>query len=419
MKNISKIISDFKDIVFPWRKQVRESKKQIEELQDHIKKLYDLDDKITINKNKIEELTLYTQGLFSEKHELIIEDREKLEELKLYTQKLFSEKHELIIEDRKKIEELDMYTQKLFSEKHEMIIKNQREMEELSLYMQKLFTEKHEMILEDRKEILNIIRKNIIEFYRKNPDDTKVMEVEFLENNDVQMYPYDWTREYEKSNFECFQDADGYFWVDYKGKKLFFPLTFSEEMVKNYYTFLLMEQDDRSPHKYFGKDFVVNESDVFVDVGAAEGMISLDIIDSVKRVIIFECDNNWLNALHKTFEIYGEKVEIIPKFVGNTSSDKEIKLCDVLDKAEKYIFKIDVEGNEMRVLEGMKGIQLNAESKILICCYHNQVDEKLIVEYMDREDMEYEFTDGFLLSVWGGYEEPYFRRGICRAYCKG
>lgn len=57
----------------------------------------------------------------------------------------------------------------------------------------------------------------------------------------------------------------------------------NEKEVAAYYKSVLMEQDEDSPHKYLTKDFNVENSDVVVDVGVAEGNFSLDIIDRVKK----------------------------------------------------------------------------------------------------------------------------------------
>ena len=59
-----------------------------------------------------------------------------------------------------------------------------------------------------------------------------------------------------------------------------------------------MEQDKRSPHFYGIKENILPQT-VFVDVGAAEGLISLEIIEKVKEVYIFESDTAWVNALKK------------------------------------------------------------------------------------------------------------------------
>lgn len=48
---------------------------------------------------------------------------------------------------------------------------------------------------------------------------------------------------------------------------------------------VLAEQDDRSPHLYFANYVKVKEGSVLLDVGAAEGLITLLNIDKIKKHI--------------------------------------------------------------------------------------------------------------------------------------
>ncbi len=70
----------------------------------------------------------------------------------------------------------------------------------------------------------------------------------------------------------------------------------------------------------------VKDNDILSDIGAAEGNFSLSVIDKVQHVYLFETDNDWIEALEKTFEPWKEKVSIIHKFVGNKDTDTCITL---------------------------------------------------------------------------------------------
>jgi len=364
---------------------------------------------------QIEELRLYVGDLYHEEQEISVANQRKLDELELYAQRLFHEKHEMILEDRKKIDELELYAQRLFHEKHEMILEDKKKIGELELYAQRLFHEKHEMILEDRKEIQELVRKDLLRFYAGKEFGDKAEAIEFLKSNPLQMYPYSWTKEYEKMPVECFRE-DEWLYVLHKGKKCFFPLKYTEEQAKEYYRFLVMEQDKQSPHFYGIRENFMSGT-TFVDVGAAEGIISLEVVDKADKLYLFECDADWVEALRKTFAGYEDKVRIIEKFVGDETIDSKVRLYDVLREKGPYVIKIDVEGHEAEVLRGMRGMKMEKGSCILICCYHHQEDEEFITDYMKKQEMSYSFADGYMLSTWGGYREPYFRRGICRAYC--
>lgn len=366
-------------------------------------------------KQRIEELQTYAESLFHEKHEMILEDRKKIEELQIYAESLFHEKHEMILEDRKRIEELQIYAESLFHEKQEMILRDRKKIGELQIYAESLFHEKHEMILEDRQEIRELVKNNILRFYADKDLDDKTEEIEYLKKNPLSMYPYNWTDEYRKLSVECLQEG-GWFYILHHGKKMFFPRKYTEEQVKEYYRFLMMEQDKRSPH-FYGINKSILPQTVFVDVGAAEGLISLEILEKVESEYIFECNPDWVEALRKTFAGYENKVHIIEKFVGDVTTENEVCLSDIFSEKKLYVIKIDVEGYEAKVLKGMCGINMSQGSSIMICCYHNQNDEEFITDYLKEQDLSYSFSDGYILSTWGGYCEPYFRRGICRAYC--
>lgn len=44
-----------------------------------------------------------------------------------------------------------------------------------------------------------------------------------------------------------------------------------KEKAETYYRYILLEQDEKSPHRYLTSEFDVSEGDVVVDVGVAEG----------------------------------------------------------------------------------------------------------------------------------------------------
>lgn len=288
--------------------------------------------------------------------------------------------------------------------------------EELRKWAVALFHEKHEMILADRREMLWLLRTDILEYYSNREttnEENKVLD--WLRENPVQMYPYEFTKKYVNHIADIFDDSVGHHFIIHKGKKLFFPDSFLLSQINDYYYFLLMEQDLNSPHAYFNENFVINKEATFVDVGAAEGLITLEYMDCVPRGIVIEYDTEWLNALNNTFQLYKNKISIIPKLCSNDSGIGKIMLKDVLEDGGIYTIKIDVEGMEMEVLEGLKGVCLKAGSQLLICAYHTQVAEKEICTFLDFNNISYSHSDGFILSTWGGYREPYLRHGLIRA----
>ncbi len=191
---------------------------------------------------------------------------------------------------------------------------------------------------------------------------------------------YDFKDKYKKLNIKVIRDTNkDLFYVMHNDKKMYFSRKFnSVEEVQQYYKSICIEQDKYSPHRYLNNNFNVNYNDIVVDLGAAEGNFSLEIIDKVKKLYIFECDDLWIEALKATFEPYKDKVQIVKKYVSNINSKKTITLDKFFkDKTQKVDFiKMDIEGEEPNALEGgMNLLKNNPNMKLAICAYHNIDDE--------------------------------------------
>lgn len=93
------------------------------------------------------------------------------------------------------------------------------------------------------------------------------------------VFPYSYTEKYEDMTVAVSRDNDGYPYVIHNGNKLFGPKEWSDEKWCSYYIGLLMEQDKKSPHCYLNSDVALRKNDVVADIGAAEGIFALDIID--------------------------------------------------------------------------------------------------------------------------------------------
>lgn len=88
-----------------------------------------------------------------------------------------------------------------------------------------------------------------------------------------------------------------------------------------------MEQDEQSTHNY--KLNIVKDNKnikIVAEVGSAEGFMALDLIDWVDKVYLFECDEEGIEALNKTFENYKHKVEIVKKYICATNNKDSITL---------------------------------------------------------------------------------------------
>lgn len=330
-----------------------------------------------------------------------------------------SEKHEMIMHEHERIdnhshqkcEEDIRELYRLVSEKHEMIMHEHERIDNHSY----LFSEKHEMIMADRKEIAALSKFALLGYWeprQKNRDEEMV--IDFLKNHELQMYPYEWTDEYKKLEIEIKEDED-WLYVMHRGKPMYFPRRFTADMAREYYRFLLMEQDERSPHRYFTEEFCVeNAVGPWIDCGAAEGMITLEHVENFENAYLIENDIGWVEALRKTFANY-KNVTVIDKFLCDYDSDKTLKLDSIIEDGKRCVIKMDIEGSELDALSGLTAKRLRVGSMLAVCAYHRQTDLENIIDYMKENSITYTVSDGFILSTWGGYKEPFLRRGMVRA----
>ena len=193
--------------------------------------------------------------------------------------------------------------------------------------------------------------------------------MEYLRYSLISQINYSFRNKYLTQKIKLTKDkSNGLFYVNHKGKRLYFKRELSKSAIKDLYRCLCIEQDKDSPHSYsFGEMSFQNE--IVADIGAAEGIWGLSLIESVKTLYLFECDEGWIEALNLTFSPWKEKVRIINKYVSDNSEEVMLK------GAEKMI-------------------QNGVLKKIIVCSYHRPNDEKMISEMLG---------DNYLLSISKGY----------------
>jgi hypothetical protein len=171
-----------------------------------------------------------------------------------------------------------------------------------------------------------------------------------------------------------------------------------------------MEQDTHSPHRYV-KDISRLKGKVLLDVGAAEAIFSLDVIELVSHVYLFECDDVWIEALNATFAPWKDKVTIVRKYVSDTNDENTITLDRFFeDKDKKNLFlKMDIEGYEQAALRGASNLLKEAHDiDFSICTYHKKNDAVEIAGILNSFGFDCEQTEGFI------YFEKDFRKAIIR-----
>jgi hypothetical protein len=267
------------------------------------------------------------------------------------------------------------------------------------------------------------LRKNTITLLQeelKTIKDTEKQEIlDYLKRHLFLFSPYlyDFTNKYNMKNIKVYIDIDyDMKYILYYNKRLYFPVTWDKEMIQNYCNWLLIEQDIDSPHKYEYSEFQVQKDDVVADVGGAEGIFALSVIERAKWVYIFEYDTQWTKALKMTFSPWKEKVTIINKYISDVIDDNCTTLDDFFHHGEINFIKADIEGAEIKLLIGAKTILSIAKKlRIAICTYHNQNDANEINSHLQENGFYTEYSKGYILPRGFNACPPYLRRGLIRA----
>lgn len=279
-------------------------------------------------------------------------------------------------------------------------------------------------IIKTRRDIhLSILRKKILRYYAglpKNKITKELLQIlNYLRENSLRVFPYSFADKYNHSRIKVFFDKDvGMRYVLFGKNKLYFKRQWSENRIKGYYKGLLIEQDIHSPHRYVTEDFFVDKNDIVADVGAAEGIFALSVIEEVKNIYLVEPDVEWIEALRETFAPWKEKVQIINKFASNRDDEKNITLDSLFKNKEGIDFlKIDVDGTEPELFEGAyKFLSTWKQLKIALCVYHKQDDEIKYSELLVNKNFTVSYSDGYMLYFFDkNFRPPYLRRGVIRA----
>lgn len=263
-------------------------------------------------------------------------------------------------------------------------------------------------------------KQDVIMRYRNSRDPEITSILAYLKQNDLQVFNYEFAQKYNALNFDIQFDKNcSMYFVCHGGKRLYFAKSLKDkEEVADYYRGVLMEQDPESPHRYTDENFCVEDGDVVVDIGVAEGNFSLQVIDRVSRLYIIESDDGWIEALEETFKNYKDKVVIFKKFVTSLDSGKYATLDALIEEPVNFI-KMDIEGNEWDALLGAeKLISQSNNLKCAICAYHGDFDEILIKNAFEKYEMETSVTPGYMWYP-DTNRQTYVSTRLCRGIVRG
>lgn len=233
----------------------------------------------------------------------------------------------------------------------------------------------------------------------------------FMGKHGLTPYPYDYMLQYKRKSVQIQYDTVlNLPFILHNNKRLFFPTGYSEEKLTKIYLDLLIEQDINSAHRYV-KDYSELAGKTLLDVGSAEGLFSLDTIEYVDRVFLFECESQWIAPLKATFAPWNEKVTIVKSYVSDHSGRNIITIDGFLKdkRIENLFIKMDIEGAERPALAGaMTTLQKGKNIDLVICTYHSKNDPEIISNFVSNLGYTFAFTPGLI------YWNKGFSKGVIR-----
>lgn len=268
-------------------------------------------------------------------------------------------------------------------------------------------------------------RKAILNYYKSNKAAKQDKDIEaalkYIRKKGIHIFPYPFIEKYTPGKIKIHKDKEcGLKYVIHNGKRLYYPRETRTMDFQSQYSFLISEQDKQSPHCYETDTFGIEEGDILFDIGAAEGIYALNVIEKIKKVYLFEVEERWIEALRQTFKPWADKVEIFNKYMSDTDSENTAKI-DTLVKDLKdgsLLLKMDVEGAESSVIDGAKETLTsdNFKVKAVICTYHNKEDHEVLSKKMKGLGYNVETSKGYMLFEHEKRIAPYFRHGLI--YCR-
>lgn len=266
-----------------------------------------------------------------------------------------------------------------------------------------------------RKKISRYILKiKILQFVSSKEGTKFKLEGNFISRFGLSIFPYPFQLDYNVNNVNIHFDKEFPYFI-YKGKIVFLPKSWSLDKLKSYANSVLLEQDFRSPHCYQTSLFELDQNDVLLDIGCGEANFSLENIQIVKKVFLFESNQLWIPTLEKTFYNWKEKVVYSNLRMGFDSIDfsfvKEWEFQNI-------VLKIDVDGGEREVLRFLDPLLVNFKSiKVAICTYHQNRDASDFEYWFKSRGFNTQFGEGFMVFYYDKeIEKPYFRPGVLFAY---
>jgi FkbM family methyltransferase len=202
--------------------------------------------------------------------------------------------------------------------------------------------------------------------------------------------------------------------------KLFWPNKFSVNGI-NQVTAETFDKKDW--HYYQYKTTKIESNEILLDIGTAEGLFPLAVIDKCEHIFMIEPSRVFAKSLEKTFELFKNKTTIINSAVGSkddevyfnedslegqiaktnkgTNKISLIKIDTIFQDKKITYLKADIEGFEYEMLLGAKETIKRNKPKISITTYHKENNYLDIIKLLKSYVPDYKY---FVKGIHG--EEP-------------
>jgi len=199
--------------------------------------------------------------------------------------------------------------------------------------------------------------------------------------------------------------------------KLYWPKSFYLNRLHQ----VVAETFDENDWHYYQKEHTeVQSGEILLDVGTAEGLFPLTVVDKCSHMYLVEPGKIFTDCLTRTFSPFKDKVTLINTAVGNQDGEISfdensldgkvsesgsiarisINRIDTLMKGKKITYlKADIEGFEEEMLRGAEETIKANKPKIAITTYHTENNPEDIISIIKGYVPEYKHY------VKGIYEE--------------
>ena len=228
--------------------------------------------------------------------------------------------------------------------------------------------------------------------------------IHFLLRNPAKKRAFQYIRAIKKT--------DAYYEISFNNinEILFCPIEMS---LNSIYQVVCETFEVRDWHYYQKPMTKLKKKERVLDVGAAEGLFALSVVNDCEKLILIEPNNLFSSSLKRTFEGNLEKVEVINVAVGNKegtisflqeslnsrissiedkgSAVRLAKIDNLLPNERITFLKADVEGHELEMLKGAEQTIKRNKPKIAITSYHVENIAAEIIELIKRFVPEYKY----------------------------